>query len=163
PAKYDLLYQSARGAFGRSAALRCPYYAEAAGACTIWRYREAVCSTYFCKHVAGADGQKLWGSIKAYVSLVERQLSRWALLQLAPDLVYGTLDAPARPAGTLGLEDVEETAPPEADYAALWQGFSGREEALYRACYGAVRGLSAADLEGLLGLDGTVQLGALER
>lgn len=163
PARYDLLYQSARNAFGRSQALRCPFYESAAGACTIWRYREGVCSTYFCKHVAGADGQKLWMSVKTYLALVERQLSRFALLQVAPELVYATLDAPARAPGTLELADLEETAPREADYRAQWQAFAGREEALYVACFEAVRPLSAADLERLLGLDGQVQLGALER
>ena len=163
PAKFDLLYQSAHSAFGRSAALRCPYYAEDSGRCTIWRYREAVCSTYFCKYVAGADGQKLWTSIKAYVSLLERQLSRYALLQVAPELVYATLDEPGRPAGQLDVADLEDQAPPAAEYAALWPGFVGREEELYRACFQAVRALGAADVERLLGLDGTLQLGALER
>lgn len=163
PPKYDLLYQSARGAFGRSAALRCPYYAEGSGSCTIWRYREGVCSTYFCKYVAGADGQKLWTSIKTYLTLLERQLSRWALLQVAPDLIYASLDAPTRPAGTLQLEDVEDQGPPEEEYAALWLGYVGREEELYRGCFEAVRTLSAEEVEKLLGLDGTLQLGALDR
>ena len=115
------------------------------------------------KHVAGADGQKLWMSVKTYLALVERQLSRFALLQVAPELVYATLDAPARAPGALELADLEETAPREADYRAQWQAFAGREEALYVACFEAVRPLSAADLERLLGLDGQVQLGALER
>lgn len=165
PAKYDLLYQSARGAFGRSTTLRCPYYAEEGGNCSIWRYREAVCSTYFCKYVAGADGQRMWTSIKAYLGLIERQLSRWALLQIAPDLVYRApgIDEPARGTGTLSLEDMDDDSPPDSDYAAHWQSFVGREEEIYRRTYEAVRALSAADLEKILGLDGEVQLGSLER
>jgi hypothetical protein len=163
PAKYDLLYQSARGAFGRSIALRCPYYAEEGGSCTIWPYREAVCSTYFCKYVAGADGQKMWTAIKIYLSMIERQLSRWALLQISPDLLYEApnFDEPVRGTGTLNLQDLDES--PLADYSAYWQDFEGHETSLYRSCYEAVRGLSAADVERLLGLDGTVQLNALER
>src|SRR4051812_33316367 len=83
PARYALLYQNARNAFGRAASLRCSFYLE--GGCSIWPYREAVCSTFFCKHVAGLDGRKLWMSAKTYLSILEIQLARYTLLQLYPD------------------------------------------------------------------------------
>jgi Fe-S-cluster containining protein len=53
PRAFTLLYDGSRGAFGRAKGLRCPFYEEASGGCTVWAHRDAVCSTYFCKYVAG--------------------------------------------------------------------------------------------------------------
>src|SRR5260221_469601 len=68
PAAYTLLYDRARGAFGRASSLRCPLYDAPTGACTVWRHREATCSTWFCKYVAGADGRQFWTAVKTYLS-----------------------------------------------------------------------------------------------
>jgi Fe-S-cluster containining protein len=153
PRAYALLYDGARGAFGRARGLRCPYYAEGEGSCTIWRHREAVCSTYFCRYVAGADGRALWTAVKEYLSLVEIQLVRASLLAIAPELLDGELERGTR-AGPPGPEDLDGAPPPAAEYAAAWGGWSGREAELYRACHRHVAALSAAELDALLGLDG---------
>ena len=60
PPVHALLYQTGMSsAFGRSRALRCPHYREeAGGACGIWRHRNGVCSTWFCKYSRGATGQR---------------------------------------------------------------------------------------------------------
>src|SRR5688572_26984504 len=57
---YRLVYE-AGNAFGRSPALRCPHYIdERGGFCGIWPYRNSICSTWFCKHVRGGAGQRMW-------------------------------------------------------------------------------------------------------
>ncbi len=163
PAKYTLLYENAKRAFGRSASLLCPYYERSAGNCTIWRYREAVCSTFFCKYVAGADGRKLWMTLKTYLSLVEIQLSRYAVLQLAPEYLHARRDRPESGATLLSAEDLDERAMSEEEYRHLWGTWAGREAEFYLATHALVRGLGAADLERLLGLDGVIELTVLER
>jgi hypothetical protein len=41
-------------AFGQDRTLRCPHYLdEAGGQCGIWRYRNGICATWFCKHTRG--------------------------------------------------------------------------------------------------------------
>ncbi|BDG01142.1 YkgJ family cysteine cluster protein [Anaeromyxobacter oryzae] len=162
PRAYTLLYDGARGAFGRARGLRCPFYDEGTGACTIWAHREAVCSTYFCRYVAGADGRALWTAVKEYLSLVEIQLVRAALLEVAPELLESELD-PAPRTAPPGPEDIDGAAPPDAEYAAAWGAWAGRETELYRACHRFVRGLSAADVDALLGLDGTLARRKLAR
>src|SRR4051794_4988796 len=83
PRKYRLLWDASRErAFGRSLSLRCPYYVEDGGRCAIWRHREADCSTFFCKHGAGADGKIFWRALGAYLTGVELALSRHALDQV---------------------------------------------------------------------------------
>lgn len=162
PAAYSLMYQHSKNSFGRTAAMRCPYYEAKNGHCTIWAYREAVCSTFFCKYVAGADGRKFWMSLKTWLTLMEIQLSRAVLLELLPDYVLQQRDkAEASRSETLSAEEVDGGPPPERDYAAMWGAWKGREVEFYRAAYEHVRGLSEADVQRLLGLDGTVELAIL--
>jgi len=163
PAKYNLLYANARNGFGRAATLRCPYYESEKGQCTIWAYREAVCSTFFCKYVAGADGRKFWMTLKTYLSLAEIHLSRYALLELSPDYVLSGQDRADAAGGPLTAEDLDGRPLPDKEYAAQWRDWSGREEALYIAAYEKVRALSASDFEQLLGLDGRVEQRVLEK
>jgi hypothetical protein len=162
PAKFTLVYRSARNAFGRSESLLCPYYERKSGNCTIWPYREAVCSTFFCKYVAGEDGRSFWMSLKTYLTLAEIQLSRWAVFQLLPDYVLERKDRPDRDL-VLGPSDVDEAPLPESAYRALWGEWAERERAFYARAYELVRGLGAGDLERMLGLDGTLEQAVLER
>jgi len=163
PAKFDLLYKSTRRAFGRAASLRCPYYDPGPGSCTIWRYREAVCSTFFCKYVSGADGHKLWMSIKTFLSLAEIQLSRYAVFRLYPEYIHDNRDRADAAERPLTLEELEDEGPPEEQYAAMWRGWAGMEPEFYQACFEEVRALGEADLERLLGFDGTMEVAILER
>lgn len=161
PRTWTLLYEHARRAFGRAEGLRCPYYAPGEGACTIWAHRDAVCATYFCKYAAGEDGRRFWTAVKELLSLVEIQLARFALLELFPDAVGGP--RPARATEAIGPEDIDRAPPREAEYAALWGPWRGREAELYRRCHEVVRGVTAEDLERLLGLDGTIAARAVSR
>jgi Fe-S-cluster containining protein len=155
PRTYSLLYENARGAFGRAEGLRCPFYEPGAGGCTIWAHRDAVCSTYFCKYVAGEDGRRFWTAVKELVSLAEIQLSRAALLELAPELL--DREPLTRPASTpVGPEDIDGAPPPAGAYADAWGPWAGREVELYAACHSYVRSLTAADLDAILGLDGRI-------
>jgi len=162
PRAYSLLYENARGAFGRAQGLRCPFYEEGSGGCTVWAHREAVCSTYYCKYAAGEDGRRFWTAVKALLSLAEVQLARASLLDLAPALLDGeTLTGQARP--PVGPEDIDGGPPPAAAYAAAWGDWAGRETELYASCHAWVRALGPADLDALLGLDGRLARRSLER
>jgi hypothetical protein len=172
PAKYDLLYKNAKDAFGRARSLRCPYYVDAGGLCSIWAYREAVCSTFFCKHVGGADGRALWMSVKRYLSLAEIQLARWALLELYPDWILRQGDLPSAAPSALGPADLDDAADDDDPtlQAAIaerhrqeWGPWAGHEEDLYIGCHELVSGLSRADLARILGIDGEVHVAVLDR
>ena len=140
PRKYNLIYAAARGTgvFGRTKALLCPYFdAEGGGRCTVWRYREAVCSTYFCKYTAGKPGWEFWDTLKGYLNTTERLLAHYAATT-----IDATLTEPAVERFALTLEDVEDRAPNDADYARYWGKWVGREEEFYIACYERVKNLS---------------------
>lgn len=89
--------------FGRDPGLRCPHYlAESGGQCGIWRHRNGVCATWFCKHERGATSQRFWQALEGLLTLVERELSHWCACQL----LYHT--EPPGPAG--GDDELPEWA-----------------------------------------------------
>jgi Fe-S-cluster containining protein len=162
PAKYSLLYDHSRDTFGRATALRCPYYAEDSGQCTIWQHRESVCATYHCRYVGGADGHTFWMGFKRYLSLCESQLSRYALLQLHPDFVLQHGAGPPPPP-VVDAAELDEREGDELARVEEWGDWYEREEELYVRCYEIVRALNADDVARLLGLDGVVLRVSLER
>lgn len=144
--KWSVLYAAAmESSFGRSALLRCPYLSSE-GRCTIWRHREAVCFTFFCKYDHGAFGSELWNELKAYLSTVERILSVWAAKQIWPEVK----DLRHSSASTLTLEELEERPPSEEAYAAAWGAWVGREEEFYVACHDRVKAMGRAELAKLV-------------
>jgi hypothetical protein len=153
PVVHALLYQIGVGAaFGRSRTLRCPHYREdAGGACGIWRHRNGVCSTWFCKYSRGATGQRFWHGLEQLLAIVERELTRWCLLRL--DLEPAVL-AHLLPRGTDRSSGV---SPPldgatldgrvvEAAYRAAWGEWLGREREFYRECARLVNALRWTDV-----------------
>jgi len=147
-ARYLRSYQ-ALGDMGTEIALRCPYYDEPTGGCTVWRFREAACTTWFCKLRYGRDGLAFWSSLRGYLHALERVLARHGLREL------GFSDDQVQRAGRLPVTAnaaVREDGPEgEAARRALWGEWWGREEELYVACYRQVLALDAAGLARLGG------------
>jgi hypothetical protein len=141
PRKYTLVYTAARGSssFGRAKSLQCPYF-DADGRCTVWRYREAVCSTYFCKYTAGKPGWAFWNTLKGYLGHVERELASWSATIIDPSVTEPQIDRLM-----LTAEDVDDLPPNAFDYGAYWGKWVGREEEFYVACYERVRGLQKGE------------------
>ncbi len=81
--EFSLQYTPKTEDFGRNLEMRCPYYLEEEGGlCGIWRHRNAVCSTWFCKHVRGDVGKKFWNSLLDLLEVVQVRLSYWCLHEL---------------------------------------------------------------------------------
>jgi hypothetical protein len=146
PAVFSLLYDNGASAFGRSRGLRCPHYIEDSGRCGVWRHRESTCSTWFCKHVRGSVGYGFWReSLHRLLLVVEKDLARWAVLQL--DL---GLEALKNLVFTPGWRSEPEQVTAESidnrvdrdSYDAIWGKWLGREIEFYVECARLVNGLS---------------------
>jgi hypothetical protein len=117
-AAYDALYNVDRS-FGNDPRLLCPHYLdEHGGICSIWRYRESTCTTYYCKVVRGAVGAAFWAQLKQLLLLAEQSLSAWCVAQL-------------------GLTRDEATA---------WGEWRGRELEFFRECARLVDGMAWPDV-----------------
>ena len=69
--------------FGQDTDLRCPYYFEnGGGLCGIWKYRDAKCTTWFCKHIRGQAGRNFWRAVFELLHALEGKLSVWCIHQL---------------------------------------------------------------------------------
>lgn len=165
---FSLRYKHNKDAFGRLKSLRCPHYVEEGGLCSIWRYRNATCSTWFCKHSRGFTGLEFWRALHQLLAAVERNLGAWCVHQL--DMVneevlkaYAAGDPPlwntpssmsghllgnsmgssgARP--SLGLVSARK-------YAQLWGDWQGREPEFYERCFERVAELDWSDVQREIG------------
>lgn len=141
---YFHLYQHrAPDVFGRTTAMRCSYFREGEFNCTIWKHRNATCSTWFCKHVKGQDGQQFWMAARNYVAYLEWLLPRHFALEAGLDPPVE--DQGASAPGELGSADIDGRWDRTAHLAA-WGEWAGREEAFYLACHEKVLALGHDDI-----------------
>jgi len=127
----------AQSHFGRSPVVICPHFVEETQGCAIWQTRNAVCSTWFCKHERGAVTQRFWHAVRdlliaAEERIAERCVTHGGLPDEQVRAVFGhrsvVRDTIAR---ANSGESVPETAPDDESpewYARMWGDWAGREE-----------------------------------
>jgi len=71
-------------AFGRDAALRCPYSVGGEHACGIWHDRPSVCRAWFCRHDRGLDAAAAWSRLGDAAGDAEESLARRLCANGAP-------------------------------------------------------------------------------
>ena len=150
---YSLMYDHGDGAFGHSEAMRCPYYLEdrIGGGCGIWRHRNSICMTWFCKHERGAPAKRFWDSAKELLMAVEENLAIHCLVTLGFGDAALRANFPfkvpkSQRTETVKGDELDGTVSPER-YAALWGSWSGREQELYLQCDGIVRDMEWKGVE----------------
>jgi hypothetical protein len=148
PPAHALLYRNAPAAFGRSVALRCPHYRSDTGTCGIWRHRQSVCTTWFCKYVRGAVGHRFWTALRHLLATVERSLASYCVLKLDPGpealrclLVRQGSDSNH----ALSATDLDGTPDP-ARQRATWGRYAGREREFYEASARLVEAFTWSDV-----------------
>jgi hypothetical protein len=76
PKSWITLYQRVRRReYGRSERLLCPYWVGGEFACGVWKDRNHVCRTWFCRHDHGAAGREAWKTVKGTLSVAEQLLA----------------------------------------------------------------------------------------
>ena len=70
--------------FGRNRGLRCPYYVDSELSCGIWPDRGAVCRTWHCRHVEGAEGFTMWQGLQGVLRYLELMIAEWCIEQGRP-------------------------------------------------------------------------------
>jgi len=140
---YGHLIQQKVSFFGRVRAFRCSYYDQASGGCGIWRHREPVCSTWFCKHTRGALGKRFWKQMGAFLLELDDALSRHCLLELG--LTPEALEA-LEPPTPRSLQPTDFDGHTPELYDAIWGPWQEPEIELYKGCAEIASGLSAEDV-----------------
>jgi hypothetical protein len=129
--------------FGRNPQIKCPHYL-ADGRCGVWKFREATCATWFCKHDRGVVSKKFWRALQRLLSRIEDELSYWCTQQLGADteLVRQIYEG-----GEGGATIIDASSDPRA----VWGPWSGREEELYRAAATLVEPMGWVDVARIAG------------
>ena len=153
-AMYSLIYHNTADLFGRAGNMRCPHYIdEEGGRCGVWKHRESVCVTWFCKHARGGTSKNFWMKMLNLLTYIERSIAFWCVTQLDVGtdalsilLVNFKNSETAKPSAA----EVEGKAD-EKFYRAKWGKWFGREAEFYKECALLVNDLKWRDIESICG------------
>lgn len=134
--------------FGQDIEMLCPYAIPSSAGegplCGIWKQRNSVCSTWFCKHTKGVTGYHFWRSLQGLLASLERSLSWWAITQV--------LQTPAAAISVSAFRvDRRNEITLRAD---AWKQWPGSRAAFYEACAEHVERLSAREAIAIAGMEG---------
>jgi hypothetical protein len=143
------------GSFGWAPALRCPHYLEEEGGlCGVWRHRNAVCATWFCKYARGTVGVTFWQSVLHLLLEVETELSTWCAQELDPGPEsLQRLFPPPRAASLVERAQRGDLDAPmdDEDRRVLWGRWADRTREFYEECARRVNGLTWAEVLSICG------------
>jgi len=151
--KFKLLYdQMEMRGFGRAQSLRCSHYRdEQGGLCGVWKYRNGICSTWFCKYERGAVGRDFWIAAEYLLVAIEEDLARWCVIELeVGEEALEILFEPPSNKQSLALEDLDDQVEP-GKQRRVWGHWYGREDEFYRECARLVSPLSWQEVLTLCG------------
>jgi Fe-S-cluster containining protein len=159
--KYDVLFTLSKGSFGKSEELLCPYFQRESGFCAIWKHREAICSTFFCKHSEGKKGHDFWMAFKKYLILVEQRLSDYVLYQLFPNALGQGIGKIKKDVDSLTFEELEGKPPLPDRVKNHWKNWLGKEEVFFRKAFELIQKLDQARFSEVMGIEGKIKLRSL--
>lgn len=145
--------------FGQTQGLTCPYL-NPSGPCSIWRYRDAVCATWFCRYETQMRGP-FWRRLNSLLHKARTVLAlRCALdLDLGEAVLGELVDSQFKPRNAAMRELrgwVDDDGQLDTALARrIWGKWHGREESFYLACgeraanvgWSQLRRLGGAELE----------------
>lgn len=166
PKVYNILYSNGSGmGFGNSTNLLCPYFVNENGNCSVWKYRESVCSTFFCKTVAAQNGKLFWESVKVYLAYTQNSLAKYCLLQLELNSLTEVVDSflsPQQGNTSLSLEELDSLPTAETEYQKLWSNWYNKEEEFFIKCFELINKLTKKDFDAVMGIQQTILIKDLE-
>lgn len=156
---FRVLYDNSRQAFGGAESLRCPHYLdEGGGRCGIWRHRNSVCATWFCKFERGAVGMAFWDRMRNLFLTVEHALAIWCALEagLEVEALGVVLPQDDRSGGRPSPTAADLDGRPDPVKARkLWGSWLGREVEFYGLCGRQAERLTWPDVERIGGSEVT--------
>jgi hypothetical protein len=140
--------------FGRGLQLRCPHFLPDTGGCGIWRHRQSVCATWFCKFNRGLVGGAFWEALLRLLQCAERALAVHCVRALHPGPLAAQHAVQSRAPRPKELQAADVGA--SVDRAArqrLWGSYDRREVAFYEGCARLVASMTWEDVRRAGGVD----------
>lgn len=151
PPAWDLVYRHgvvrSDTAFGRTRSLRCPHFLPD-GRCGIWKHREGVCATWYCRNDRGAVGFTFWEALGGFLGTLERALAYDSVLAMGFDgpALHHLVDGP-QPADGPALDGRQTMAARRQ----VWGGWVERERELYLATAARVERMTWGEVRRIAG------------
>jgi Fe-S-cluster containining protein len=133
------LAQRAAGRFGQTADVVCRFLDVEKRECRMYRYRNAVCSTYFCTHDHGDAGQDFWSALQTAASQVEASLAQWTMAKVGLDVAAYFQRFEALAATVATHSDTPTRAWTTETLDQLWGPWRGKEREFFLKCAALVR------------------------
>ncbi|MFK7872622.1 MAG: hypothetical protein AB8C84_05550 [Oligoflexales bacterium] len=110
----------------------CHYWQEGAG-CTIHKFRNHTCSTFFCFTLAGPD-HTLWSDLAEYVMMLENNISWWLITQTGFESAnflrkLSIIDQNSKAQATWNSKDLNY----------IWGEWYGKESQFFEKCAAIVK------------------------
>ncbi len=153
----EFKYNDRHPYFGQLGDMVCPHYIdEGGGLCSIWKHRNAVCSTWYCKHMRGDVGLQLWTSLRDLFTVIESELAKWCALELEiPPQTLKALGPKEAHEHTFRQLEIEQHLPDKTNvtHRKIWGDWHGRETEYYIECARLVERLSWSEVLDICGPD----------
>jgi hypothetical protein len=155
PVKYQMTFRKRKpGDFGNIETWLCPYFDKTGNQCSIWSYRGAVCTSFYCKSSFGQKGKKFWAGVSDYLTYVEMGLMEEALIrldfsprQIGDCLMYLNRDK-------AGKEELKTWSLPEKTARVHWRDYYENQTGFFIKCYELVKGFDKNEFKEMMGEQG---------
>jgi len=139
------------GEFGNREDWLCPYYQTQTQNCGIWKYRGAVCTSFFCKSDYGSKGLGFWEKLSNYLSYVEMALAEECLVELdfSPRQISEQLQYLNRQEAS--VQELLSPSLAPKNWKSLWNGYDSDIEVFYKKCAQKVQAWDRARLKEAIG------------
>lgn len=157
PIRYQLEFKKRKkGDFGQREDWLCPYYNKGENQCSLWAYRGAVCTSFYCRSSFGSAGKKYWEQMSDYLSYVEMALMEEALIRLdfSPRQISQNLTYLNREEGT--VQETRSWSLPKKRAMLLWRDYFSDQEGFFIKCFELVRTFAKKDFGEMMGEQGMV-------
>jgi hypothetical protein len=155
PVRYQLEFKKRqKGEFGRIEEWLCPYFHKEKNQCSMWAYRGAVCTSFYCQSSFGRRGQKYWSQISDYLTYVEMALLEEALIRLdfSPRQISESLHYLNREDGT--AQEKKSWVLPEKVARRFWRDYYSDQEGFFIKCFDIVSGFDKRAFKEMMGEQG---------
>ncbi len=155
PVRYQMAFRKRKaGDFGNREEWLCPYFDKSGSQCSIWNYRGAVCTSFYCRSSYGAKGKKFWGGVSDYLTYVEMALMEESLIRLdfSPRQIGDCLMYLNREKAS--PSEMKTWSLPESVARRHWRDYFDDQVGFFIKCYELARGFDRKAFKEMMGEQG---------
>lgn len=116
--------------FGMDESVMCELLVD--GNCSVWQYRNSICSSYFCHYYKGIHGKAFWEAVRDFLQFIEEAISEHCALSLgipASHLTNATTNF------FINVQDAQLDATDTNNSTNHWAAWESNKADYFAKCY----------------------------